>query len=225
MRPSIIIISSIAAGVVAINDCAAQTAGADGADSVRKQQSEHTLSSLIRVRAAHIAFGAGSVPYLNKESGGSAAEFRLGISLKSLPDWTFTWASNAVMDQDTTSYVAPRSDGYHPLLTSVTQSLEVQRRWRNASVIHPLATAAIGTLTTAYGYYEYPRSGGSIRHQDEKTNSTFYSLAGGGELNIARWMRTTLTLGYRSAAVLKLPAGTSPNSGFMVTSLVEFGRF
>ena len=226
MRQSAFIKSALTAGYFSLGAAIAHAAGAQAADSTNKQpQTERTLSNMIRVRAMHFAMGAASVPYLDKEGGGSAVEIRVGISFKALPDWTFTFAEGAVSNMDTTAYVAPGSSGFHPRLSSLTQSFEVQRRWKNASMLHPLATAAIGSLTTSYNYVEYPHQGVVIRHTDEKTTSTLYSLAAGGELNIARWLRATLTLGYRHAAATKLLASTTSNSGLVVTSLFELGKF
>ena len=91
--------------------------------------------------------------------------------------------------------------------------------------MHPLATAAVGSLVTSYNYVEYLTSGASMVHRDQETSSTFYSLAGGGELNVLRWMRATLTVGYRSAGATTLPNRTASNSGLVVTSLVELGKF
>jgi hypothetical protein len=110
-------------------------------------------------------------------------------------------------------------------MAAYTQSLEIQRRWRNLSLVHPLATAAVGSLVTSYDYVEYLTSGARVVHRDQRASSTFYALSGGGELNVLSWMRATMTIGYRSAGATTLPNRTASNSGLVVTSLVELGKF
>lgn len=185
---------------------------------------EHTIGRLGWIKSAHIAFGGGEAPYIGRTGGAQVSEFRLALSLKALPNWTFAMASNGVVDTDTTSY-AVGSNGYHPRLAAYTQSFEIQRRWRNLSIVHPLATAALGSLVTSYNYVEHLTSGASTIHRDQRTSSSFYALAGGGELNVLSWMRATVTIGYRSAGATTLPNRTGSNSGLVVTSLVELGKF
>jgi hypothetical protein len=223
MRPPIRVAASVLA-ILALGG--ARLVRAQGSDSAKKQpQVEHTVGRLGWIRSAHIAFGSGQAPYVGRTGGAQVSEFRLGLSLKALPNVTFALASTGAIDTDTTSYVVAESHGYHPKLAAYTQSLEIQRRWRNLSLVHPLATAAVGSLVTSYNYVEYPRSGGSIVHRDQQTSSTFYALAGGGELNVLSWMRATMTIGYRSAGATTLPNRTASNSGLVVTSLVELGKF
>ena len=225
MRPQIKAAASIL-GILALG--ASRPVSAQGAtgDTIKpKPAVEHTIGRLGWIKSAHIAFGGGQSPYIGRAGGAQVSEFRLALSLKKLPNWTFAMASSGVVDTDTTSYVAGGSQGYHPRLAAHTQSFEIQRRWGNLALVHPVATASIGSLVTSYNYWERLTSGAKVVHNDERTSSSFYALAAGGELNVLSWMRAMLTVGYRGAGATTLPNRIASNSGVVVTSLVELGKF
>ena len=187
---------------------------------------EQTLAERLGVKAVHVALGAGSAPSAARTTEpGNYAEFRLGFTLRSLPDWTIAFASNAVTDKDTTAYVAPNSNGFHPYLRATTTGIEIQRRWSSNKLIHPIATVGAGQLTQSYNYFLFPKTGGREYHQDGKTSVTYATLAGGGEVNIAGWMRFVVTAGYRTAGSSSTPFVTGSNSGFSSVAALELGRF
>ncbi len=196
-------------------------------DSTLKVPSkEQTLFGRLGLKGAHIAVGGGSAPYSARTTTpGSTSEARLGVTLLRLPGWTIVFAGNAVINGDTTAYVAPNTNGYHPRLAAVTSGIEIQRRWSSHRLIHPIATAGVGQLTNSYSYYRYPKTGGSEFHRDEKRTTSYTTFAGGGEINIAGWLRFVMTAGYRFAGASSIPYGTGSNSGFSSVAAFELGRF
>lgn len=187
---------------------------------------EETLFGRMGIKSAHIAFGGGSTPYVARTTKpASTAELRVGLTLRRLPDWTIVFASNNVGDWDTTGYVVPNSNGYHPHLAAISSGIEVQRRWSSNSLIHPVATAGAGQLINSYNYSFYPKTGAREFHQDETTTVSYATLAGGGELNLAGWLHFVVTAGYRAAGSSSIPYGTGSNSGFSTVALLEFGKF
>ena len=187
---------------------------------------DQTLFEGLGLKGMHVALGGGSAPYAARTTkSGTTGEFRLGFTLRGLPDWTIAFASNSVADQDTTAYVAPNSNGFHPYLRATSSGIEIQRRWSSIKLIHPIATIGVGQLEHSYNYFLFPKTGGKELRQDEKTSVTYTTLAGGAEVNITGWMRFVMTAGYRTAGLSSIPFGTASNSGFSSAAALELGRF
>jgi hypothetical protein len=193
-------------------------------DTTSTASKPQTLFGLSFLKAAHFDLGAGAVPYLRYGSG-QTTQIRVSMVFNALPDWTFAVGSGGIIVGDTTSYVAPGSNGYHPFLGENTTGVEVQRRWNPSALFHPMATVGLGTLRESYQYVHFSTDGGSTSHRDNPLTTTYFDVAAGGELNLTGWMRLTPTAGYRQAAAYALPTGTMRNSGLTITSLLEFGRF
>lgn len=186
----------------------------------------HTLMERLGLGGAHLGLGGGSGPNMGNQSGKeSSSEFRLGFTPRRAPDWALAFTLSALMNADTTGYVVPGSNGYHPRMAATTTGLEVQRRWRRGQMLHPMAVLGAGQLKNSYNYFKYPKSGGSEFHQEESTGTAYATLAGGGELNVAGWFRVALTVGYRRAGGARIPFGVGNNSGVTSAMLFEMGKF
>jgi hypothetical protein len=189
-----------------------------------------TLFSMLPFRGAHVDWGGASVPYLDRSKAGAAAlEGRISLPLRRFPDWSVAFAATSVTTTDTTSYVVPGSAtptaaGFHPRLSSDAASFEVERRWNQDRVLHGIAAAGVGTITNSYTYYHYV-DGVDERHEDEKTAVTFAMLSGGFELNIARWLRASLVVGYRSGGRMKIPQAKGSNGGLTSAFNLKLGKF
>ena len=194
--------------------------------TARTPPKDQTLFERLGLKGVHLALGGGSAPYAGRTTKpGNTGEFRLGFTLRSLPEWTIAFASNAVADEDTTAYVAPNSNGFHPYLRATTSGIEIQRRWSSNKLIHPIATVGAGQLEHSYNYFLFPKTGGREYHQDGKTTVSYTTLGGGAELNIAGWVRFAVTVGYRTAGSSSTPFATGSNSGFSSVAVFELGRF
>ncbi|MDB4909044.1 MAG: hypothetical protein JWO05_3828 [Gemmatimonadetes bacterium] len=191
----------------------------------KSEQPQRTLAALAGIKHCNASFGGSSVPYLGRSQGGQAADFRLGFTPGSLPNWTIAFATSAVLVGDTTSYIAPGSVDYHPQLTSVTAGVEVQRRWRRGSIFVPVASLGAGTLGNSYSYYEYPKSGGAIAHNDEEHRTSYQQLAGGVEVVLQAYLRASFLVGYRQAGDTPMPGFAGKNGGATTTVLVSLGKF
>ena len=62
-------------------------------------------------------------------------------------------------------------------------------------------------------------------HRDEKKSASYLALDVGGELNIAHWLRFSVSAGLRNAAKYTFSTGSMRNDGVTVTSLFELGKF
>jgi hypothetical protein len=195
-------------------------------DSTAAPQGDQTLMQRLGLDGLHVAVGGGATPYMGRNTDpAGTGELRVGATFRRWPAWTIAFAASGVGDWDTTTYVVPNSNGYHPHLAATTSGFEVQRRWSSSSLVHLVATAGAGQLVNSYDYYYYPKSGGSEFHKEEVTSVSYVTFSGGGELNIASWARVLFTAGYRGAGATRIPAAVGTNSGVMSTMLFEFGKF
>lgn len=194
-------------------------------DSTDAHREGRTLAGTLGLRGMHVGYGGGAVPYLDAPDGAGTLELRLGVSPKRTPGWTFALAASAVMEGDTTRYVVPRSNNFHPQMTSTAVGVEVQRRWRRTSLLHPMLVGGVGGITNSYTYWEYPASGGSRFHEDARRTSGYVSLGGGGEVSVFSWMRLAMVMSYRAAEHMRIPDARGTNSGAAGWMLLEFGKF
>jgi hypothetical protein len=193
--------------------------------------STKTRSSALPFRGVHFDWGAARLPYLDRDGQHASAaglDLRLSLPLRRAPDWSVAFATN-ILSNDTTAYVVPASvasgqPGFHPRLTSWSTSLEVQRRWNQRRKLHAIASAGAGTIANSYDYYA-TTNGTREFHEDEKTRATFATIAGGAELDIARFFRASLMAGYRSGGRMTIPQASGSNGGLTATFNLELGVF
>src|SRR5688500_9682734 len=112
------------------------------------------------VKTAHIASGISRIPYQG-HSLHPATEFRAGYT--PFPHWTAAFAySHAGPPFDSASYIEPtcartnaelldgKGTGCRPRIVHNWSALEVQYRWNPTHRVHPLASGAVGRLSTGY---------------------------------------------------------------------------
>jgi hypothetical protein len=194
-------------------------------DSTQVRGEGRTLAGTLGLRGMHVGFGGGAAPYLDTPDGAATSEFRFGVSPKRAPDWAFAVGVTVVTEGDTTGYVVPNSNNFHPRMTSTAVGLEVQRRWRRTSILHPMLVAGVGGITNSYTYWEYPAGGDSRLHEDASTTSSYASLGAGGEVSVFSWMRLAVVMSYRAAGRMRIPDARGTNSGAAGWMLLEFGKF
>jgi hypothetical protein len=190
----------------------------------------HTLFGMLPFRGAHLDWGGGSVPYLDQaKSGASSAEVRISLPLRKYPNWSIAVSSSAVLETDTTSYVVPESvtptsTGYHPQLGSTAVIVGLERRWNQKRLVHGIASFGVGTIENSYNYSR-TLNGEWTYHRDHRTTTTIAQVGGGAELNIARWLRMTGTIGYRTGGRMRVPQANGSNGGLTSSFNVLLGKF
>ena len=207
----------------------------------------HPLESLVLMRNPLILAAVAALPLvtgcaLKEAYGGSglsflpyqgralhkASELRLGFSPKQFPHWAGAFAFNYVLPPfDSASFVEPTcftttgaGAGCHPRIAGNSSALEVQHRWYPTQPVHPVASVALGLLTTEY----FVRTGTYSARADSTQASPFVTVGGGGEFSLARWLHVTVTAGYRESFGKTIPNGTVSNSGFTLTTLLLVGK-
>jgi len=206
--------------------CLASASTLSAQDSTRT----HTLASILPFRGAHFDWGGGSVPYLDQaKSGASSAEVRISLPLRKYPDWSIALSSTAVLETDTTSYVVPESvtptsTGYHPQLGSTSVTVGLERRWNQKRIVHGIASFGVGTIENSYNYSRTVNGEWSY-HRDHRTTTAIAQAGGGAELNIARWLRMTGMMGYRTGGRMRVPQANGSNGGLTSTFSVLLGKF
>jgi len=188
-------------------------------DTVRRAPLPYGIAHL------HAAAGSGRAPYLGDASGGHMMETRIGIAFNALPEWTVALTSSLVTNNDSTNYFAPlcnQGRGCRPRVYVSTGGLEVQRRWSNARLIHPVATVGAGVLTTEYRYFKNWLA--SVRSVDSAQTRPYVSIGAGLEGNLGSWIHGAVIGGYRVTSGHTIPRASSSNSGPTLMWLVEIGK-
>jgi hypothetical protein len=190
------------------------------------QDTTRTLFAMLPFRGAHIAFGPGTMPYLDDASPrGASAQVKLMVTLKRFPDWSFGVSSTAIAEGDTTAYVAAgTSPAIHPHLNSHAGAIEVQRRWTQSKLIHPIVGASVGSIRNNYFYHEFA-NGRATHHEEQIETTGFVQIAGGLEMNLTRWMRGNGMLGYRSGGRMTIPEANGDNGGVTFFLNLALGKF
>ncbi len=174
----------------------------------------------------HFSIAGGSGPTIgSRSSRGSLSEVRLALTPAAAPAWTLALVSSFTQSEDSTAYVAPNSGGFHPRVQSSAGALELQYRPNKHEALHPIAIVNVGVLTSFYAYYLYPAGRASEYHKEEETATRSATLAGGGEMNVASWLRVAATAGYRKAGGERIRDGVGSNSGTIFALLVQAGKF
>lgn len=190
-------------------------------DTTRTAPKEQTVAGWHGFQALHLDFGGASSPTGN--GGLTLAVARLTAAFSPLPEWSFSW-----VDQEgyghAGSYTVPGSDGFRPPMYQSVQGLAVERRWNNTRAIHPLIAVSAGTITNSFDYAYYFGDSSEVQ-RDEKKSTPYLALDVGAELNIAHWLRFSVSAGIRNAAKYTFSTGSMRNDGVTVTSLFEFGKF
>jgi len=180
------------------------------------------------VQHMYVAEGLSGLSYRDRQFVRSS-EMRLGFTIDSLPTWAFGVSAGAVAHPDHSETFASgcytyvnevlTNTGCYPHVIAAFSALDVQKRWRPARMVHPLASLAVGQLRTRNIY-----RGSNEWRVDSARASGIVALSGGGELNIARWLHLSVSAGYREVFRSTTPLGAIAPSGFTLTSLLLFGK-
>jgi len=190
-------------------------------DTAHKGSAEQTLAGWHGFQALHFDLGGSSAPGPGESVPLSVV--RITAAFSRIPDWSISWFDSEGFGK-TTDYIAPGSNGFHPALSQSVQGVSLERRWSNRRAIHPLAGASTGTIRNSFDYTVYS-AGSSEDHHDERRSTPFVAVNAGGELNVAHWLRLSISAGYRFASSYTWSTGSMRNSGAGVMTLLEFGKF
>jgi hypothetical protein len=190
-------------------------------DTARNAPKEQTLAGWHGFQALHVDFGG--VSRSTVDSGLTLGVARLTAAFSSLPQWSFSFLDQEGYGQRG-SYTVPNSGGYQPPMYQSIQGLAAEHRWNNRRAIHLFAAVSAGSITNSFEYY-HDSAGVRENHRDEKKSTPYLAMDVGGELNIAHWIRYSISVGYRNAAKYTFSTGSMRNDGVTVTSLIELGKF
>jgi hypothetical protein len=103
---------------------------------------------------------------------------------------------------------------------------EIEKRWRDSSIFHPMITLGIGTVKAEY-LYTHRRADGTWDHVIETPGAaSVYPLALGLEASVFKYVSIYTLMGVRRAGNLSL-IGVEPGgfSGGYTTIGMGFGKF
>lgn len=184
-----------------------------------------TVFGTLPVAALHID-AAGGTASINGESH-TISEGRLAIAFCRWPSYTVSLVRGSNGDIMTTDYIAAGSQTFHPDLFTRWSGVELQKRWRDSSIFHPMVSLAVGRLSTVYWYSHRATSDGIWEHREEGASSArYFAPAAGVEMSLFKYMTSYLLVGFRHVGTLDTPGvardgfdGQYFNLGF------AFGKF
>ncbi len=163
-----------------------------------------TLFSNLRIAALHFDETGGSA-IRNGESTG-ILEARIAIAFCRWASYTAAFVSGTHRNPPTTSYVASGSQTYHPPLYADWTGVELQKRWRDSSIFHPMVSVGVGQLRTLY-HYSHRDASGNIEYRTEgASDATYFAPSVGVEASLFKYMTSYLLLGVRKVGALDTPA-------------------
>ncbi|HEY6828793.1 MAG TPA: hypothetical protein VI259_18160 [Gemmatimonadaceae bacterium] len=183
-----------------------------------------TLFSKTHIAALHFDENGGSAN-MNGQSA-PILEARLAIALCRWPSYTAAIVAGTHMDTPSTTYLASGSQTYHPPLFGDWAGIELQKRWRDSSIFHPMVSIGVGELTTAY-HYTYRDASGAIEYRTEGTSgATYFAPSAGVEVSLFKYVTSYLLLGIRKVGTLQTPATEAGGfDGQYVAFGFGFGKF
>ncbi|HVE36131.1 MAG TPA: hypothetical protein VNC18_21365 [Gemmatimonadaceae bacterium] len=183
-----------------------------------------TLFSSMRVAALHLDENGGSA-IMNGRSQ-QIIEARIAIAFCRWPSYTLSAIGGSHMDSPTTSYLASGSETFHPGLHADWGGFELQKRWRDSSILHPMVSVAFGGLTTSYQYTHRETSGAVEYRTEGESTATYFAPAAGVEVSLFKYMTSYLLLGVRQVGALDTPAVERGGfNGQYVAFGFGFGKF
>jgi len=169
------------------------------------------------------------------ETGGSAnmngqsapiLEVRIAIALCRWPSYTMAFVAGTHMDTPSTTYLASGSQTYHPPLLGEWSGIEVQKRWRDSSIFHPMVSVGVGELTTSYNYTHRDASGVVEYRTEGSSGATYFTPSAGVEVSLFKYVTSYLLVGVRKVGTLQTPAIQAGGfDGQYVAFGFGFGKF
>ena len=190
-------------------------------DSVPQPRS---LFSWLPIKAFHFDEAGGTAPINGKSD--EIAEFRVSLASCRWPAYTLTAVSSFHTHAMRTKNVLLGTATYDRWLYVNTSGWELERRWRDSSIFHPMVSFAIGSLRAENRYSRRLPAGTWDRQTDPPTTTTYYAPAVGIEASVFKYMTMYALVGSRFAGSIEMP-GLQPgafNGSYSVFGM-GFGRF
>jgi hypothetical protein len=188
-------------------------------------QAARTLFRNLHLAALHVDENGGTAVMNGKSE--PVLELRLAVAICRWPSYTMAVVGGSHMADPTTTYIASGSESYHPRLYASWSGVELQRRWRDSSIIHPMISLAVGRLRTAYEYSVHRIATDSMEyHKEGAASATYFTPAAGIEMSLFKHITTYLIVGARKVGTLETPALERGGfDGHYVAFGFGFGKF
>jgi hypothetical protein len=183
-----------------------------------------TLFRGIGVAALHVDQGAGSAPVAGRPE--HVMEFKMGIALCRWPSFTLSAVGSESIVLAAPGYVAPGSSTFHPDLFVESNGIELQRRWRDSSIFHPMLSFATGSIHAEYRYSRRDESGVWRSQVDGASTGRYFMPAVGMEASLFKYMTMYGNVGARFTTLTGTPGldAGALNGAFSVIGFA-FGKF
>jgi hypothetical protein len=183
-----------------------------------------TLFQSVGVAAFHLDNAAGEAPIAGKSA--QVVEFKIGIALCRWPTLTVSAVGSGSILFDAPGYTAPGSNGFHPDLVIESNGIEVQRRWRDSSIFHPMLSIATGSIHAEYRYSRRDASGAWQPQVDGASSGRYFMPAIGMEASLFKYLTMYGNVGARFTTLTGTPglARGALNGPFAVLGFA-FGKF
>jgi hypothetical protein len=183
-----------------------------------------TLMGRLPIAALHIDAGGGVLPANGRPE--QVSEGRYALAICRWPSVTVAFVSALSDAPSTTSFVVPGSGGDHPQLFVRSTLWEIEQRWRDSSIFHPMLVVGVGVVKAQYEYSHKRADGTWERVVEGPGTAPVYSLAFGLEASIFKYVSLYTLMGVRRARNLSL-VGVEPGgfSGGYTAIGMGFGKF
>jgi hypothetical protein len=179
------------------------TAAAGCTDSTTA--AERTLFGRMKLRAVHFDVAGGAAQFNGDTH--PLTEGKLAIAFCRWPSYTAALVGGSNADFMRTSYIAPGSQNFHPNLYATWAGFEIQKRWRDSSIFHPLVSLAIGQFATGYRYAFSETASSNWEDREEgAATATYFAPAVGVEMSLFKYMSGYMLVGARKVGALDTPA-------------------
>ena len=183
-----------------------------------------TLFGRLPIAALHLDAAGGSA-MVGGESR-SIVSSRLAIAFCRWPSYSVAAVGGSHATYPTTDYIASGSQSYHPELYANWSAIELQKRWRDSSIVRPTISVAYGEMSTEYRYSHRLASGTWEDRQEGASSATYLASAVGVEVSLFKYMTSYLLVGARKVGALNTPGvGRGDFDGRYVTFGFGFGKF
>jgi hypothetical protein len=169
--------------------------------SAAKQQ--RTLASSLHIAALHLDTGGGSFAANGALEG--MTESRLALAICDWPSYTIALNLSVASTSFPTAYTLPGSNGFRPDLYVSTSGWEIEKRWRDSSIFHPMVVFGTGTVRAQYHYTLITPTKTFDDSKEEPAAARYYMPAVGLEATLFKYVTIYTILGARFAGRMNLP--------------------